>query len=109
MIKGRIQIKALSVNNAWKGHRFKTKAYKDYSQIMALLLPRGSAIDGRLAVAIIFGYSNVNADIDNGVKPLLDLMQAKYGFNDRDVYSLDVTKQITTPGQEFIDFKIQPI
>jgi len=36
----RINYKPLSVNEAWQGKRFKTKAYKDYEKSLMLLLPK---------------------------------------------------------------------
>ena len=46
-------------------------------------------------------------DIDNGLKPLLDILQKKYKFNDRDIYKLNVTKQIVKKENEFIQIKIK--
>ena len=51
---------------------------------------------------IEFGVSSKLMDIDNGIKPLLDILQKKYGFNDRDIYELHIKKTIVSKGNEFI-------
>ena len=105
-----IQIKPLSVNEAWQGKRFKTKKYKAFEKEMLLRLPKLKLeFEKPLSVEITFGFSNVLSDIDNPVKPLLDCLQKKYGFNDREVYELNVKKQIVKQGKEFIHFKINEI
>lgn len=40
----RIKIKPLSVNDAWKGQRFKTKEYKQYEQDLMFILPKTKII-----------------------------------------------------------------
>ena len=81
----RIKIKALSVNNCWQGRRFKTKQYKGYEKELLLKLPNKKVGKGKIALYIIFGFSNKLSDIDNGLKPLIDILQTRYKFN---VYKL---------------------
>ena len=103
----RIQIKPLSVNEAWQGKRFKTKKYKQFERDMLLMLP-SLKIDFKppLTLQITFGFSSSLSDIDNPLKPLLDCLQKKYGFNDRDIYEITVKKEIVTSGEDFIEVKI---
>jgi Holliday junction resolvase RusA-like endonuclease len=49
------------------------------------------------------------ADIDNPLKPILDVLQKKYGFDDRQIYELNVKKEIVKKGDEFIKLKINEI
>ncbi len=102
-----IEIKPLSVNQAWQGKRFKTKRYKLFEKSMLLMLPP-LKIDfkGSLRVDITFGFSSIGSDIDNPIKPLLDCLQKKYGINDNRIYELNVKKEITEKGKEFIKLKI---
>lgn len=51
---------------------------------------------------IEFGFSNKASDLDNPVKPILDILQKKYGFNDRDIYELHIKKTIVPKGNEYI-------
>ena len=103
----RIQIKPLSVNEAFQGKRFKTKKYKQFERDMLLMLPP-LKIDFKppLTLHITFGFSSSLSDIDNPLKPLLDCLQKKYGFNDRDIYEITVKKEIVTSGEDFIEVKI---
>ena len=55
----------------------------------------------------VVGYSNKQSDIDNFLKPTIDCMQKKYGFNDREIYQLFIEKRIVKKGEEFISFKIE--
>ena len=100
----KIKIKPLSVNDAWQGRRFKTKKYKSYEEELLYKL-RPLKIPEKIRLDIDVGYSNKCSDIDNCLKPLLDVLQKKYGFNDRNIYELKVKKSIIKKGQEYIDFE----
>ena len=102
-----IRIKALSVNAAWKGRRFKTDAYKDYEAALLLMLPRLSIPKGKLALSITVAFSSKSSDIDNIAKPLIDILQKKYGFNDNRIYRLTLDKLICNKGAEYITFRIE--
>ena len=103
----RIDYKPISVNTVWTGRRFKTPAYKKYERDILLLLPRFKVPEGKLRIELIFGFSNVTSDIDNPIKPLLDILQKKYGFNDSRIYEMHVVKQVVKKKKEFIEFKIE--
>ena len=104
-----INIKPLSVNKCWQGRRFKTKDYKSYECELLLKLKNIEICSGYLKLNITFGYSNKLSDIDNGLKPFIDILQKKYKFNDRDIYELSVKKEIVKKGYEFIKFNIQKL
>lgn len=103
----RIEIKPLSVNQVWQGKRFKTKVYKDYEKEALLKLKPMQVGDGRLSISLRFGVSSKNADVDNPIKPFLDILQKKYGFNDRQIYLLTVEKVDVPKGSEYIEFEIK--
>lgn len=102
-----IKIKPLSVNECWQGRRFKTPEYKKYEKYVRVQLPKQKISAPPFAINIEFGFSNSLADIDNPLKPFLDILQKKYGINDRDIYELTVKKIIVKKNQEFIKFKIK--
>lgn len=102
----RVDIKPLSVNQAWQGRRFKTDKYKSYESSVMLRLKPLNIPDGNLEVQIQVGFSNKQSDLDNVLKPFLDILQKKYGFNDSRIYHLCVYKRIVPKGQEFISFDI---
>ena len=88
-----VKIKPLSVNECWQGRRFRTPKYKAYQTELGLKLPKIKVPAGNLKVTIEWGLKNMLQDVDNGVKPFLDICQKKYGFNDRDIMQLDVSKR----------------
>jgi Holliday junction resolvase RusA-like endonuclease len=107
MIVFKINEKPLSVNQAWQGKRFKTPAYKDYEKSMLLQMPpKNIEPNQMLRVEFFFGFSNKASDLDNPVKLLLDLAQKKYGFNDSNVFELNVRKCIVKKGEEFLQIGI---
>lgn len=110
MISFKLNEKPLSVNLAWQGKRFKSPAYKSYQEAMLLLMPKAK-IDAEqmLRIEFFFGFSNKASDLDNPVKLLLDIAQKKYGFNDKNVFELNVRKCIVKKGQEFIQMGIYPL
>jgi Holliday junction resolvase RusA-like endonuclease len=101
-----IDIKPLSVNQVWRGRRYKTKLYEKYERDLALLLPVLVIPDGRLSLIIEVGFSNASADIDNPVKPFLDILQKKYDFDDKQIYQLSIIKKIVKKGCEYIAFTV---
>jgi len=102
----RLNIKPLSVNDAWQGRRFKSPAYKQYERDMLMIMPRIEMPDGELKLSITFGFSNKSSDIDNPLKMFIDILQAKYKFNDSRIVSLMVNKVKVEKGMEYIDFNI---
>lgn len=105
MIK--INIKPLSVNLAWQGKRFKTPAYKQYEHYVLLLLPNIKIPKAPYQVTIELGFSNKASDLDNPVKLILDILQKKYGINDKDIYRLIINKCIVPKQLEYFKFKIE--
>tara|TARA_R110001599_G_C11835192_1_gene618785 strand:- start:51 stop:374 length:324 start_codon:yes stop_codon:yes gene_type:complete len=105
----KVNIKPLSINQCFQGRRFKTPKYKQYEKELMLLLPALSVPDGLLEVVITFGLSSKLNDIDNGLKPFIDILQKKYLFNDRDIYKLIVEKKIVPKGAEFIECEINKL
>jgi Holliday junction resolvase RusA-like endonuclease len=107
MIVFKVNQKPLSVNEAFKGRKFRTKAYLDFERDMLLKMPAGKVdTDQMLRVELFFGFSSKSADIDNPIKASIDLAQKKYGFNDKNVFELNVRKCIVKKGEEFIQMGI---
>jgi len=103
----KLNIKPLSVNQAWKGRRFKTSEYKAFERTVLLMLPRKLEIpEGPITLKLEFGFSNSNSDIDNPVKMFIDCLQKKYKFNDKRICELNIKKRPVKKGDEFINFKI---
>lgn len=105
-----LNIKPLSVNKAWQGKRYKTKVYDRYIQDVKLLLPAMTVPkDEELALTVNFGFSSAASDIDNPLKPFIDCLQKKYGFDDKKIVLLIVRKTKVKKGQEFIEFDLGPL
>ena len=101
------QIKPLSVNKCWQGKRFKTKEYKVYETELLYTLPNLTLPKPPYSVYFEFGFSNKASDWDNPVKPLQDILQKKYGFNDKDIYKAAVVKKIVKKSEEYFKFEIE--
>ena len=102
-----IHRKPLSVNACWQGKRFKTPLYKDYEKEILELLPEKYEIpDGDLQVRYEFGL-NTMADWDNPVKPLQDILQKKYDFDDRRIMKAEVIKKVVKKGDGYFNFEIR--
>lgn len=104
-----ILIKPLSVNEAWQGKRFKSNKYKIYETAVLLLLPKIKVVEPPYRLNLIVGFSNKASDIDNILKPFLDILQKKYGINDKHIEVLHIEKQIVNKNNEFICFEIVEI
>ncbi len=106
----KIDIKPLSVNEAWKGKRYKTDKYKKYQKDVLILLPKLDINkESFLNINLEFGFSNLSSDIDNPVKMILDIFQKKYGFNDSKIFKLKLSKKKVEKSQEYFKFEIKEI
>ena len=102
----RVNVKPLSVNECWQGQRFKTPKYKAYEKMLLLMLPNIIVPAAPLKISFLFGFSNVLCDWDNPIKPLQDILQNKYGFNDKDIHEASIKKVKVKKGEEFFEFEI---
>lgn len=105
----KVNVKPLSVNEAWQGRRFKTKKYDAYIKEVLLKLPKLKLEHDKIELNLIFGLSSKNADIDNPVKCFVDCLQKKYEFNDKSIYKMTVEKIDVPKGKEFIVFDIKEL
>ena len=105
----RIAIKPLSVNEAWQGKRFKTDAYKHFEYYVLLLLKKQAVPPGELTLHLNWGFSNyASSDTDNPIKPFVDCLQKKFGFNDNKIKQMIIEKFRVAKGDEYIEFELVP-
>jgi len=106
----KIKIKPLSVNQCWQGKRFKTPKYKAYEKELLLLLPNKLEVPlGSLKITMKWGFSSKLSDYDNPIKPFQDILQCKYGFDDKVIFEANITKEIVKKGEEYIEFTIEKL
>jgi len=103
-----LQIKPLSVNEAFKGRKFRTDKYDVFIRNCLLTLPSVINIpdENNIKLAIEFGFSSKASDIDNCCKSFIDCLVKKYKVDDRFIYEMHVFKAIVKKGEEYIKFKI---
>lgn len=111
LYSNRVDIKPISVNQAWQGRKFKSPLYKAYEAECLLKLPalKINWATEPIELSLIVGLSNMASDVDNVVKPFVDILQKKYGFNDKYIFRLIVEKKLVTKGSEFIEFYIKKL
>ena len=103
----KLDIKPLSVNQAWQGRRFKTPKYKKYINDVLMILPKITIPDGYLHLSLEFGFSSSASDFDNPVKCFVDCLQKKYNFNDKMIKRCTIDVRKTKKGSEYIKFRIK--
>jgi hypothetical protein len=103
----RIEVKPLSVNDVWKGKRYKTDAYKAFERKLMLILPKKIDLpEPPFEIHLRWGFSCSSSDWDNPIKPFQDVLQKKYKFNDK-LIKKGIVEAVSVPkGQEFIEFNI---
>lgn len=110
MKETKIMIKPLSVNEAWQGRRFKTEKYKAYIKELMFKLPKIKLPKPPYKIYFEFGFSNYSSDWDNPIKPFQDVLQLKYGFDDKEVLEARIVKKCKVPiGEEYIIYSIQSV
>lgn len=102
----RVNIKPLSVNEAYRGRRFKTKEKVQYDRDVSIQLPRLEVLSGNLEVRYVFGVSSHGSDCDNLIKSFQDCLSACYGFNDNKIIKITAEKVYVAKGNEYIEFDI---
>jgi len=102
-------IKPMSVNEAYRGRRFKTEKYKAYEQEVLLRLPKLDLPEPPFTLMFEFGFSNSRADYDNPVKPYQDILQRAYGFDDKLIQQGIQRKVLVSKGEEYVKFRILPL
>ena len=102
-----VHIKPLSVNQAWKGRRFKTNDYKQYEKDLMKYLPFLNIPEGALKISFVWGFSSAASDWDNPIKPTQDILEKYYGFNDNRIAYGCARKVHVKKGSEFFEFKIE--
>lgn len=102
----RINVKPLSVNEAFKGRKFRTTKYDTFQKECMWLLPKIDIGSGKLMLTINFGFSSAGSDIDNSLKQTIDTLSKKYGFNDNKIYRLVVSKEVVPKGKEYFEFEL---
>lgn len=105
----KIKIKPLSVNKCWQGKRFKTKNYLVYEKEILLLLKPIKIENKPIRITFEFGLSNLLSDWDNPVKPIQDVLQKKFNFNDRYIMEANVKKVKVNKGDEYVYFNFEYI
>lgn len=105
----KVYIKPLSVNTAWKGRRSKTDAYKAYTKELTWMLPDIEIPSAPYEVYYTFGFSNEASDWDNPIKPMQDIIAARYKFNDKLIKKAHIEIITVDKGNEFIQFKIESL
>lgn len=107
MMEVRVDIKPLSVNDAWQGRRFKTPAYRKYEEAVLLMLPKGKLPEPPYEVWYEWGFSNMQSDVGNPEKCVSDILQKKYGFNDNQIMQMHLRKVKVKKGQEYVKARIE--
>jgi Holliday junction resolvase RusA-like endonuclease len=105
----RVSIKPVSVNDCWQGRRFKTSEYKAYEKELLYRLPQIEVPKAPYKITYEFGLSNILSDYDNPVKPLQDILQTKYGFNDVHIYEATIKKVKVKKGEEYFSVTIETL
>ncbi len=105
----RINIKPLSVNEAWQGKRYKTEKYKRYQNTLLWILPKIAIPEPPYELHFRFGFSNKLADWDNPVKLTQDILSKKYGFNDKLIRKAVIETEIVKKGSEYIEFSLKTL
>jgi Holliday junction resolvase RusA-like endonuclease len=104
-----LNIKPLSVNDAWEGRRVKSKKYRNYEADILKLLRPMVVPEGPLELYLKWGFSSAGSDWDNPIKPFQDCLQKKYNFNDNRVVRAVTEKVKVKKGGEFIEFEIKEL
>ena len=104
-----IDIKPLSVNEAWQGRRKKSQKYHDFEREIEWLLPRNiKPLEGKIEIRYWWHMKNHKmADWDNPIKALQDVLKL-YGIilDDRFIYK--GTGEKVPSDRDYVEVEILP-
>lgn len=100
--------KPFSANRMHYGKKTDTVDYRTFRDELLETLPDIEIPEGMIRIKLLACFSTKNADLDNVLKPLLDVLQKRYKFNDSKVYRIVAQKQTVPKGQECLKFQITP-
>lgn len=101
-----LNIKPISINSCFQGRRYKTKKYDKYIYDVLSMLPMINVPKTPLKLTLVAHISKLS-DLDNICKPILDILVKKYGFDDRDIYEIQMFKVLAKKGQEKILWSLE--
>lgn len=104
-----INIKPLSVNQAWQGRRFKSPKYKYYEENLLKVLPPMDIPNPPYEIYFRFGFSSKSSDWDNACKSTQDIIAKKYKFNDKLIKRAIIDVDYVPKGEEYLEFKIKTL
>lgn len=105
----RVNIKPISVNDAWKGRRFKSDEYVEFEHSVLSILPDIQIPNPPYVIYLKFGMSSYSSDWDNCIKTTQDVISKKYQFNDKHIRKGIVETELVSKGQEYFEFKIESL
>lgn len=97
----------MSMNRAYKGRVYPSAEYKQFKRDAHFILPKLTVPEGPLEARYLFGVYYTTMDVDNCIKAFQDILQEKYGFNDKLIMRVTAEKVKVKKGEEFIDFELQ--
>ena len=102
-----IPLKPVSVNEAWRGRRFKTKKHQQFCENFFLIAPKEKMIEGIIQIEYKFYLKNhKNSDYDNVIKITQDmLVKCGYIEDDRKIYKAIIYK--IPSKKEYIEIEIK--
>lgn len=105
----KVNIKPLSVNEAFKGRRFKTPKYKEFQDKVFAVLPAIELPHPPYSIFLKFGFSSKASDWDNPIKSVQDCLSKHYKFNDKLIRKGEVHTEIVAKGKEYFIFSIESL
>ena len=113
----RLEEKPLSANAMFTIKRHRTHKYNSYAKRWAEVLVDAKLPDDiedhsemYFKLDMKVGLSSSLADLDNCIKPLLDIIQGNLeGFNDKRVLEIHATRYKARKGEEYIEFTLTQI
>jgi Holliday junction resolvase RusA-like endonuclease len=103
-----IPLRAISINEAYQGRRFKTKKCNDYCKDFLKVAPKKNKLKGIVEIEFkFFIKSHGKADYDNLIKITQDLLvECGYVEDDRKIYKATIYK--IPAKEEKIEISILP-
>lgn len=108
VLRKTVEIKAMSINAAWQGRRFKTPEYKCFEDEMLRLLKNIGCVHGWVVIEYHFYIDSFKkSDVGNFEKPMSDIL-VKAGAIDDDRFIKKIIMEKYPSKRNYLDIVIKP-
>lgn len=106
-----LPVPALSTNKLYKGIKQRSHFYEIFRKKVLTYLEENYDnnvnLNGNLALSMEVGFSSPLSDLSNAIKGVEDVLCEYFGFNDRQIVYIEMSKKLVKKGSEYMKIHLK--